>query len=187
MNDGPMTIDRLGRPDRGAIEAIVHARHGDPFAVLGPHEVDGGIAVRCMLPDATAVAVIGQDDGQVIVGLEQVDGAGFWCGVMPSRLPYRLRVRYGDVVRDIHDPYAFGPALGELDIYLLSEGRHREIGQTLGAHIREQDGVRGCASRCGRRTRAAFRWSAASTGGTGAGCRCACTAAAASGRCSCPT
>ncbi len=38
------------------IEAIVQGEHGDPFAVLGPHQVGVGartaVAVRAFLPDA---------------------------------------------------------------------------------------------------------------------------------------
>jgi 1,4-alpha-glucan branching enzyme len=132
-----------GAPDPAAVAAIVAARHRDPFAVLGPHEVDGGCAVRAMLPDATQVSVLARDGGTVLADLERIDPAGFWCGLMPANLPYRLRLRSGESERITEDPYAFGPALGELDIYLLAEGRHRELGRTLGAHVVELEGVRG--------------------------------------------
>ena len=132
-----------GAPDPGAVAAIVGARHGDPFAVLGPHDVEGGCAVRAMLPDATQVEVLARDDDTVLGTLERIDAAGFWCGVLPSRLPYRLRIRMGDSERVTEDPYSFGPALGELDIYLLAEGRHQDFARTLGAHVAQQDGVPG--------------------------------------------
>ena len=45
----------------GAIDAIVNARHGDPFAVLGPH--DG--SVRAFIPGADTVAVVDRDTGLV--------------------------------------------------------------------------------------------------------------------------
>ena len=132
-----------GAPDSGAVAAIVAARHGDPFAVLGPHDVDGGCAVRAMLPDATRVTVLARDGAAELVELQRIDPAGFWCGVMPARLPYRLRVMSGDSERVTEDAYAFGPALGDLDVYLLGEGRHRELGRTLGAHVMELEGVPG--------------------------------------------
>ena len=28
------------------IDALARAMHADPFAVLGPHDVDGGVAIR---------------------------------------------------------------------------------------------------------------------------------------------
>jgi 1,4-alpha-glucan branching enzyme len=133
----------IGLPDPGAIDAIVHARHGDPFSVLGPHEVAGGIAVRCFIPDATSVEVLARDGGQVLARLSQIDPAGFWCGLLPTPVPYYLRITARDVVRETEDPYSFPPTLTDFDIYLLAEGRHREIGQALGAHLAEIDGVRG--------------------------------------------
>ena len=41
------------------------------------------------------------------------------------------------------DPYRFLPSLGEMDIYLISEGTHRALWQVLGAHPRQLDGVDG--------------------------------------------
>ncbi len=132
-----------GAPDPAAVAAIVAARHGDPFAVLGPHDVAGGCAVRAMLPEATRVRVVARDGGAVLAELQRIDAAGFWCGVMPARVPYRLLIERGDSERVVEDTYAFGPVLGELDVYLLGEGRHREFGRTLGAHVAEMDGVPG--------------------------------------------
>jgi hypothetical protein len=111
---------RSGTPDFGAIDAIIHARHGDPFAVLGPHECADGCAVRSFQPGATAVEAIAADSDRVLAKLESIDPAGFWSGVMPAWMPYRLRVTARDAVRVTEDPYAFGPSLGEVDIYLLA-------------------------------------------------------------------
>jgi 1,4-alpha-glucan branching enzyme len=135
------------QPDQPAIDAIVEARHGDPFAVLGPHDVAGGCAVRAFIPDVDAVQAIaaeGDPAGCVVLAtLERVHPAGFWSGLMRQRAPYRLRVRRGDETTVRDDPYRFGPVLGELDIYLLAEGRHRELGEALGAHLATMDGVDG--------------------------------------------
>ena len=38
-----------------------------------------------------------------------------------------------DKIQD--DPYRFLPTLGELDLYLIGEGRHEELWRTLGAHV----------------------------------------------------
>src|SRR4051794_2792253 len=40
------------------IRAIVDGRHGDPFAILGPHRVGGHLLVRAFLPGASHVAVL---------------------------------------------------------------------------------------------------------------------------------
>jgi 1,4-alpha-glucan branching enzyme len=108
------------RPDPGAVDAILHARHGDPFALLGPHNCEGGCAVRTFQPGAIKVEVLGKDSEQVLATLSLIDPAGFWSGVMPARIPYRLRITHRDRVQIIEDAYAFGPSLGEVDIYLLA-------------------------------------------------------------------
>ena len=43
------------------------------------------------------------------------------------------------------DPYRFLPTVGELDLHLVGEGRHEELWEKLGAHVRELEGVRGTA------------------------------------------
>jgi 1,4-alpha-glucan branching enzyme len=45
----------------------------------------------------------------------------------------------------MRDPYSFLPTLGELDIHLVMEGRHEQLYERLGAHVREIDGVTGTA------------------------------------------
>ncbi|MEH6772463.1 MAG: 1,4-alpha-glucan branching protein GlgB, partial [Cereibacter changlensis] len=46
---------------------------------------------------------------------------------------------------DIDDPYRFPPVLGELDEYLLGEGRHHRLYERLGAHPCTMEGVEGVA------------------------------------------
>jgi 1,4-alpha-glucan branching enzyme len=62
---------------------------------------------------------------------------------MKFPLRYQLEVHYETVTYTIHDPYAFPPVLGDIDIHLAAEGTHLEIYRRLGAHVREIDGVRG--------------------------------------------
>ena len=55
-------------------------------------------------------------------------------------LHYQLEVDYGDAGKfTIDDPYAFLPTLGELDQHLIAEGRHEELYDKLGAHVREME------------------------------------------------
>ncbi|MBA3318660.1 MAG: 1,4-alpha-glucan branching protein GlgB, partial [Gemmatimonadales bacterium] len=61
-------------------------------------------------------------------------------------LRYRLRFRFpGGGVWEQEDPYRFLPSIGEMDVYLISEGTHRCLWQVLGAHPRQLDGVDGVA------------------------------------------
>ena len=38
------------RAPQADIEALLAARHADPFAILGPHGADGGLVVRALVP-----------------------------------------------------------------------------------------------------------------------------------------
>ena len=71
------------------------------------------------------------------------------------------------------DPYSFLPTLGELDLHLAGEGRHEELYERLGAHLRESTASPAPRSRSGRRTRGRSASSATSTPGTGGCTRCA--------------
>ena len=141
------------RPSRMAaadseIEAVVAARHGDPFAFLGMHAVTGGLVIRALLPDAEAMAVVDGASGAVIAEGERVHSAGFYVAVIPNRSEpfcYRLRARRGAQEDEFDDIYRFPPVLGDLDLHLLAEGNHLASYQKLGAHPITHDGVDGVA------------------------------------------
>ncbi len=123
----------------GAVDALVNARHGDPFALLGPH--DG--SVRAFLPGADSVTVVDSATGLDCGTLQLLHPAGFFAGPVSTQGAYRLRVGRGAATWETEDPYAFPPILGDIDIYLLGEGRHRDFGQAMGAHPVESMGVPG--------------------------------------------
>ncbi len=50
---------------------------------------------------------------------------------------------HGTVVQTTEDAYAFGPLLGDLDLHLLAEGTHRDLGRCLGAQVMTINGVPG--------------------------------------------
>ena len=57
MNDMPATAPAAQSPavwgvDWNAVDALCHARFGDPFAILGPPVVGGFCEVRAILPGA---------------------------------------------------------------------------------------------------------------------------------------
>ena len=57
---------------------------------------------------------------------------------------YRIEVSYGDGAGGtntytVDDPYRWLPTLGELDQYLIGEGRHERLWDVLGAHVRRFD------------------------------------------------
>ena len=129
-------------PHPGAVEAIVQARHGDPFAILGPHGTGTDRVVRAFLPGAEAVTVL--DSAGVALGsLQRLHPDGFWAGPAPGDGRYRLRAEGAGGIWEQADAYAFPPTLDSLDLHLLSEGRHRNLGHVLGAHPAVMDGVPG--------------------------------------------
>ncbi len=119
----------------------------DPHATLGAHPRDGGVVVRAFRPDAVSV-VARPEDGEP-VELEAAGEAGLFEGLIEdAELPlrYSLEVRYaGGETVTFQDPYSFPPTLGELDLHLAGEGRHEELWNRLGAHLREVEGVAGTA------------------------------------------
>ena len=130
--------------DQGAITALAEGRHGDPFAVLGPHDTASGQAVRAFLPGARSVALI--DAGGTVLAQMEAGGAdGLFEALLPSAQTYRLRIDWGGGVQETEDPYSFPPLLGEMDIYLVKEGRQLRLADCLGAkpmRINGVDGVR---------------------------------------------
>ena len=133
-------------PDAATVEAVIRGRHGDPFAVLGAHPTDDGrMAYDVFAPDAAEVAVI-DAKGKDVVTLDRIHPEGFFHAVTDRKRkpgPYALRCRSGDHVWERPDPYAFGPLLGDMDEYLMAEGRHEELWRRLGAHPTTHEGVDG--------------------------------------------
>ena len=139
-------IEPLAGPTIGsaAIEALIVARHGDPFSVLGPHRVGDVDVVRALLPSARSVEAVASNGGDSLGTLVRIHPDGVFEGRVAAALPsadgrpaYRLRVTWptadgGTLVEELDDPYAFGPILGELDLHLIGEGRHHRLATSLG-------------------------------------------------------
>ncbi|MFT8244365.1 1,4-alpha-glucan branching protein GlgB [Roseomonas sp. BN140053] len=124
--------------DEAAIAALIEGRHGDPFSLLGRH----GEVLRSFQPGAAGVEVVARDGGAVLGRLEHRQG-GLFEGRVASDAPYRLRIDWHGGVQETEDPYSFGFLLGELDLYLFAEGRHRELGSVFGAQAVTVDGIPG--------------------------------------------
>jgi 1,4-alpha-glucan branching enzyme len=132
--------------DLAVIEAVATGRHGDPFSILGPHRCERGIVVRTMHPGAESAEAVNTHSGKVCGTLLRRHPSGFFEGLVSrgKTLPrYRIRYSRGDVQWEEDDPYRFPSSLGELDIHLVGEGRHRRLYERLGAHPMAIDGVSG--------------------------------------------
>ncbi|MCG7322903.1 1,4-alpha-glucan branching protein GlgB [Arsenicicoccus bolidensis] len=124
------------------INRLVHGHHHDPHSVLGPHQGDGVVTVRTFRPRAATVDLV--LDGRVVPF--QHEHEGVWTATIEAdQVPdYRVAVDYGDGFKHtVDDPYRFWPTLGEVDIHLISEGRHEQLWDVLGSHVRSYDGPLG--------------------------------------------
>ncbi|MCX4521352.1 1,4-alpha-glucan branching enzyme [Streptomyces anulatus] len=135
---GARPAPALDGADRGRLLA---GDHHAPHDVLGAHPVPGGVLVRALRPFARSVTVLA-------TGLRAElhdDGDGFFSGVLPvpEAPAYRLEVAYDDNTVEVADPYRFWPAIGELDLHLIGEGRHEELWRALGAEPMEHQGIAG--------------------------------------------
>jgi 1,4-alpha-glucan branching enzyme len=151
--------EQNGKPadiEQHAADALLAGRLTDPFSFLGPHRSGGKLAIRTFQPGARAVDVItrapGNDaGGSWIESLYNLNQTGLFVSstpVLSASEQYLLRIIWpaadgGDIVQYTEDPYRFGLLLGELDLHLLAEGNHRELGRCLGAIPTMIDGVAG--------------------------------------------
>ncbi|WP_067481453.1 1,4-alpha-glucan branching protein GlgB [Actinomadura hibisca] len=139
----------MARVTRAEIDQLVSGDHHDPHAVLGAHPGRGGVTIRALRPLAQRVEVVLPDGDRKRLRHvhEGVFGGTLPAGTSlagtgrddaPQAVPdYRLAVTYDDGVELIQDdPYRHLPTLGELDMHLISEGRHEELWRALGARVR---------------------------------------------------
>jgi 1,4-alpha-glucan branching enzyme len=116
-----------------------------PHDVLGAHAAPGGVTVRAFHPDAVAADCLLADGS--VAALEPARPRGLFTGHLAGRtapLDYRLRFAFRDGARwERDDPYRFLPTIGDLDLHLFGEGRHRRLWDMLGAHTRRFAGVDG--------------------------------------------
>ena len=131
------------------VARLVAGTHADPHHLLGTHLVDGQWVVRAYRPEAHAMQVLVGGDRAVAAGVAMMKthDAGVFEAVMPApeTVTYRLRAWYPhqEEALEFEDPYRFWPTVGELDLHLIGEGRHRDLWRVLGAHCRIHEDVAG--------------------------------------------
>jgi 1,4-alpha-glucan branching enzyme len=128
------------------VQALIEARHADPFSVLGWHPgPDGTPWLRALLPGATEVAVC--QGNATLARLAQRHPDGLWEGPLPGlreRIDYRLQVRWADGGQGVYaDAYAFGPLTAAEDLYYLGEGSHLRPFLVFGAQPEARIGLAG--------------------------------------------
>ena len=136
------------------LDEVSNGVYYDPHEVLGAHLDNDGMGpespagsarpsatVRVLRPLAKTVEILTQD------GTYKAEHE--WNGIFTAEIPavkdgerwtvpdYRIHTAYDhgeDNIQD--DPYRYLPTVGELDTYLINEGRHERLWDVLGAHVR---------------------------------------------------
>ena len=121
------------------LDRLVEGTLGDPHRVLGVHE---GV-VRAWRPGAASMRLLAE--GAEPVSMRRIRGEGVFEATAPAVAgSYRLEARYDDGgTYTYEDPYRHWPTLGDIDLHLIGEGRHRHLWRVLGAHVRTHEGAHG--------------------------------------------
>ncbi|MDP3366955.1 MAG: 1,4-alpha-glucan branching protein GlgB [Pseudomonas sp.] len=128
--------------NQNRVQRLQCAEDGDPFSFLGPHAQGDETLVRVWLPGADAVELLASD-GSPMGRMHCSDPQGLFELQLPQAQRYRLRIHWPGSVQEMEDPYAFGPLLGDTDLYLFAEGNHRQLWRCLGSAPVEHEGVPG--------------------------------------------
>ena len=131
--------------DNATISALVDGRHGDPFAVLGPHAAPTGVVVRALLPGARKVEIMARHSDAVVATMTPVYQDILFEAWLNNQEPYRLKIDWNGAEQITEDPYSFPPLLSDFDLHLLEEGTHHDLARCMGAQlvtINETPGVR---------------------------------------------
>ena len=145
-NAPPAQYPQPDHNEQLTIDSFFLASHGNPFAYLGRHQVDGvGEVLRTLQPDAVAVTVLNRASGKPIADMQKIDPRGFFAVILPEGTPdYALSVQHeGLAPVRIEDPYRFTSGMQTLDAWLLGEGTHLRPYEIMGAHPSEMDGTAG--------------------------------------------
>lgn len=131
------------QPPEKAIAALLDGTHADPFSLLGVHDGPEGPFARAILPGAE-IAEAHSLAGEKLGTLTRVDDRGLFEGKLKGKpQPVRHHCHGGGHDWWVADPYSFGPVLGPMDDFLISQGTHLRLFDKLGAHLIDHEGASG--------------------------------------------
>jgi 1,4-alpha-glucan branching enzyme len=115
---------------------LLHFDEYDPHRILGLHDK----TIRLWRPGAQKVylEVFGKS-----VEAKCVHEAGLFEYKVPSNTTYKDYKVYHQNGLLAHDPYAFLPAIGELDLYLFGKGVHYQLYHAMGGRLTTNQDVQG--------------------------------------------
>ncbi len=120
---------------------LTYGENHDPHMWLGLHDHTGGKKIiRLWRPGASTLylEVFGEK-----LQARKINDAGLFEYEVPIHtqpLDYRVYHQNGMLA---HDPYAFWPTLGEIDLYLFGQGVHYQLHRIMGGRLTTHQGVAG--------------------------------------------
>lgn len=128
-------------PPIAEFDRVLDGWHHDPHAVLGPHIVGESIVIRVLRPTADDVWVVTESDRIPMLHTHR----GIWTAELDGTIipDYRIDAQYDGQIIPGDDAYRYLPTLGDFDLHLIGEGRHEQLWQVMGAHLRTYETPRG--------------------------------------------
>jgi 1,4-alpha-glucan branching enzyme len=134
---------------------IIAAKHHNPFAYLGPHNLESKHTFRAFLPYASKVWIQIEHNW---CALDKTHASGLFefkkdfqnFSMTHSALadtllqkPCQLRIEQDTNILETFDPYSFSPSITADELYLFGEGNLKLAYKTLGAQCMTLQGVQG--------------------------------------------
>ncbi|MDB5571715.1 MAG: glgB [Hyphomicrobiales bacterium] len=135
--------------DSANLRALELGAHGDPFSILGPHDVEKGRILRVYAPGAWRMEARARADGAVLCVLDHSQTPGLFSGLLAKAgsgaapVPYMLVIYWPGHVEETEDPYSFGLLLSGDELADIREGRMLDLAERLGALPMTVDGAPG--------------------------------------------
>ncbi len=131
--------------DWGEMEAITYSEEEHPKKILGPHGAGSQTLIQAFLPLAKSVSVLTGKTAKP-VPMELAEESGHYAVLVRKKYPfhYRFKVENEDGTEEIlEDPYAFPQIIPDRALKKLKNGILFKAWEYLGAHIMEEDEVKG--------------------------------------------
>lgn len=122
-------------------DAIAHARHHDPFKILGNQTVQEELFLVIYSPGTRKLSVTQNE-----IPATRIPESDFFIVNNFKELDEHYLINKTDNSDNVvteYDPYSFKPQLSNYDLELFSAGKHLHIYKVLGAHPETVDGVKG--------------------------------------------
>ncbi|HET9112496.1 MAG TPA: 1,4-alpha-glucan branching protein GlgB [Burkholderiales bacterium] len=128
---------------KNSLDRLLQGQHHDPFSLLGWHmQADGCWLLRLFAPAAESLRL---RDGTALERLPDTDLFELRTAERTEAHPLlEWRDKLNGAWHKVISPYTFPAQIGNLDLYLLAEGRHHHAWKILGSRLAVIDGISGC-------------------------------------------